>query len=342
MRNAAIVGPRQCEVRSVPEPKAKGPWRLIQVKVAPICTEFHQYEEGAEWWHDLGHEAVGRVLEAPEGSLVKPGDRVAVMPQNGCGVCTPCLTGDHCRCLGQLDVQSITGGPSGRATYAERLIQQEWLLLPIPEDISMVHASAAGCTLGPTFSACQVMKVSALDTLLISGLGPVGLGGVINGVARSARVIGIESNPYRVDLAYRLGAEAVLDPRDPDLAKKVRDLTGGTGATASIEASSAESAPATLLSCTAIGGQLTSVGWGGPLRASDIVRRGVTVRGVWHWNHKTDAEAMWWTIRRTRPLLDMVYTHFFSLDQVKDAWELQMTGQCGKVALLPNGDPESA
>ncbi|HMN60123.1 MAG TPA: hypothetical protein PJ988_07150, partial [Anaerolinea sp.] len=101
---------------------------------------------------------------------------------------------------------------TGTAAYAQYLIKPDWLLLPIPEDISTEHAAMACCGLGPTFGAMQRLAVEAFDTLLICGLGPVGLGGVINAVRRGARVIGVESNPYRAQLALQLGAEIVLDP----------------------------------------------------------------------------------------------------------------------------------
>ncbi|MEZ4664380.1 MAG: hypothetical protein R2911_43165 [Caldilineaceae bacterium] len=64
----------------------------------------------------------------------------------------------------------------------------------------LMTAALACCGLGPTFGAIQPARVNALDTVLITGLGPVGLGGVINGVYRE-RVIGVESNPWRAQLA---------------------------------------------------------------------------------------------------------------------------------------------
>lgn len=337
MKNAAITGPRQCAVLEVPEPKAVPPFCLVEVAVTPMCTEFHQYKEGHSWWRDLGHEAAGTILESPPGARLKPGQRVVVMPQNGCGSCPMCLSGDHCRCVTQLDPAATTGVETGRATYAQRMIQQEWLLLPLPDDISFRHGCMAGCGLGPAFAACQAMNVGPLDTVLVSGLGPVGLGAVVNAAVRGARVIGVEANPYRAALAKELGADAVVSPGDEDAAAQVLDLTQGRGADKSIECSSAEAAPAFAVACTRINGQFTSVGWGGPIRAADIVRRGVAVRGVWHWNHLTDAEAMFWTIRKAGPLLDKLITHEFALDQVQDAWELQLTGECGKVLLMPNG-----
>jgi predicted dehydrogenase len=94
----------------------------------------------------------------------------------------------------------------------------------------------ACCGFGPTFNALDRMGVANSDTVVVSGCGPVGLGGVIQAVARGAGVIALETVPYRAELARRLGATDVIDPRDPDARAKVRALTAGRGADAAIEA----------------------------------------------------------------------------------------------------------
>jgi threonine dehydrogenase-like Zn-dependent dehydrogenase len=180
------------------------------------------------------------------------------------------------------------------------------------------------------------MVVDSYDTVLISGLGPVGLGGVVNAVTRGARAIGLESNPYRANLARAIGADEVIDPNNPDAIERIMELTNGLGADKSIEASSQEPAPSFLLSATRRGGQMSSVGWGGPVRMADVVARGVTVRGNWHWNHLQDMDRMFDTIRRASPLLDKMITHRFPMSRVQDAWETQIHGQCGKVTLDPS------
>jgi L-iditol 2-dehydrogenase len=260
-----------------------------------------------------------------------------VMPQNGCGRCDLCLAGEHIRCQSPVDPYAINGKKLGRATYAQYCLQQDWLLYPAPKELSIEHASMACCGLGPTFTAMQMMEVNGLDTVLISGLGPVGLGGIINARLRGARVIGIEGNPYRAALAKELGAETVLDPAAPDLQQQVKSLTGGKGADKSIECSSTEAAPATLANLTRINGQLTSVGWGGPIDMKTVVSRGLTVRGAWHWNHLRDGEAMRRTLIAAQPYLDTLITHRFPMSKVKEAWEVQATGMCGKVLLDPWG-----
>ena len=334
MKVVAITGERECEIVERPVPTPRDNYALVKVLVAPMCTELGEYKRGTPS-DCLGHEAAGEVVAVGERARVKVGDRVVVMPQNGCGRCEWCLSGEHIHCPTPRDPPAVCGCTSGRATYAQYVLQQDWLLYPVPDGVSLEHASMACCGLGPTFGAMQVMKVNALDTVLISGLGAVGLGAVINAKVRGARVIGIESHPWRANLAKELGAEWVFDPSDPDLLSKIRDVTGGHGADKSIEASSAEIAPSVLAQATRLMGQLTSVGWGGPIRMSEVVYRGLTIRGQWHWNHLRDGESMARTIRSAQPLLDKFITHQFPMSDVKAAWEFQATGQCGKMLLKP-------
>lgn len=334
MKVVAITGVQQCELVDKPQPVAKDEWVVVEIEAAPMCTEVQLYRKGenTDW---LGHEAAGRVTEVARPGQVKVGDRVVVMPNFGCGRCELCLSGEHIHCRQALSPRGAVGPTVGIATYAQFCSKQDWLLVPIPEDISTEHASMACCGLGPTFNAMGRMNVTATDTVLISGLGAVGLGGVINAVSRGARVIALEGHPYRAELGRTLGVERVIDPADPDKLKIIQDLTGGRGVDKSVETSSAEEAAGFLVQAARPMGQVASVGWGGPMLARDLVAKGLTVHGVWHWNHFRDGRAMMQTIRRSRALLDKFITHRFPMSQVRDAWELQMTGRCGKVVLDP-------
>jgi threonine dehydrogenase-like Zn-dependent dehydrogenase len=64
---------------------------------------------------------------------------------------------------------------------------------------------------------------------------------------------------------------------------------------------------------------------------------GLTVHGCWHWNHQRDAAAMWAVIRAAGSSLDTLVTHEFPLDKIAEAMDMQDTGACGKILLLPSG-----
>jgi L-iditol 2-dehydrogenase len=234
MKVAAITGPRSCEIVERPDPLVKDNFVRVKITVAPMCTEFKAYKDGGKS-DVLGHEAAGVVAELAQPGSLKPGDRVVVMPQYPCGKCELCLAGDYIHCEHSVDPLQLCASPSGTATYAQYCIKQDWLLLPIPADISTEHAAMACCGLGPTFGAVQRMAAGSFDSVLVVGLGAVGLGAVINASFSGARVIGVESNPYRAALARELGASDILDPQDPDALRQLKDLTGGRGADKVIE-----------------------------------------------------------------------------------------------------------
>lgn len=206
--------------------------------------------------------------------------------------------------------------------------------MPIPDDISTAHGAMACCGLGPTFGAMQAMQVDAFDTVLITGMGPVGLGGVINGVYRGARVIAVESHPYRVALAKSLGATAVIHPQEDALCQ-VLSLTDGVGVDKAIDCSGHAAAQRLLIDGTRRKGQVTFVGEANDLTlhiSNDLIRKGLTLRGQWHYN-LGDTPRLMQVIRQSRELLDAFITHTFPMSQTQAAFELQLTGECGKVLL---------
>jgi L-iditol 2-dehydrogenase len=338
---ASITGPRAAAVVDRPDPRALGDVVTVRIVVAPACTEWRQYRDG-ELGDALGHEAAGVVVDAAGSTRVEAGDRVVVMPQYGCGRCALCLAGEHIYCPNQRDVLAETRSQAGTATYAQYLLKPDWLLLPVPDDISLEHASMACCGLGPAFNAMERLRVDALDTVLVSGCGPVGLGALVHAQLRGARAIALEPSPYRARLARELGAELVVDPRAPDAVDEVLGATSGDGADAAIETSAAPGAPVLLQRATRVHGRIAFVGWSESVVLEQVVPRGQEMHGCWHWNHLRDGERMLATIRRAAPLIDTMITHRFDLDAIADAWDLQIGGECGKVLVHPWAAEEAA
>ena len=333
MKVAMILGPSKATLADRPDPKPKDHIVVVKIHTAPMCTEYHAFQEGKPG-EVQGHEAAGEVVAVDRTTRLKVGDRVLVQPQNACGRCELCVSGAHIHCQHQQDALKITGSAAGTSTYAQFILKADWLLTPIPDGLSYDHAAMGCCGLGPTFGAMQQMNVSAFDTVLITGLGAVGLGGVVNARYRGARVIGVDSHPYRIALAKALGAEAVVDPRDADAVRKVLDLTGGLGANKCIETSGRPEPKAFLLEAAARTGQVALVGWSGQLDASTIIGKGLTVHGVWHYKLQ-DTPRLMKVIRASGAALDKLITHKFPMSRIQAAWELQCTGNCGKVVSHP-------
>lgn len=338
MKRAIVTGIRQADVAEGPNPKAKEDWVVIKVYSAPMCTEYKAFSEGKNHEH-FGHEAAGEVIEVAQPGKVKVGDRVVVMPTNPCGKCVHCLNGDYIHCQDMVDFAEFHGSRDGSATMAQMLIKQDWMLLPIPDGMSYDHASMACCGLGPTFGAFQSMNVDNYDTVLITGLGPVGLGGVINARYRGARVIGVDSNKWRARKALELGAEAVIDPTDEDALQQILALTkNGRGVDKSVDCSGVVAAHRLCIDGTRRKGQIAFVGESGadtPLRISpDMIRKGLTLIGSWHYSMR-DAIRMMDMICDLTHELDKLISHTFPLSQIQAAWETQLSGDCAKVILKP-------
>ena len=210
------------------------------------------------------------------------------------------------------------------------MIKPAYLLLRVPDGISLKHAALACCALGPGFNAVQRTRVTATDTVLISGCGPVGLGAIINAVHRGARVIAIEPNPYRAALALELGAELVVDPRELDRARTVLD----GGASCGIETAGLPGSAALVLSLLRPLSRLALLAWNVPIELPPLVPTGVEIHGSWHWNHQRDGDEMWALITSLGDALDEIVTHEFDFADVSDAMDLQDSGECGKILMV--------
>lgn len=339
MQVVEIRGARDAALIEIADPKAKGDVVRIKNLAVPMCTEWQGWRRG-DAARELGHESVGVVDDAADSKLVKAGDRVVVMPHWGCGKCPSCLSGEHIHCTEQRDILQETGSVGGKGSYGQYTIKPDYLLWKLPDDIELHYAAMAMCALGPTFTALRRMQVSASDTVVVSGSGAVGLGAIVNARTIGARVIALEFQPYRVELARALGATEVFDPRDPETIGKIRALTGGYGADALVETSNAEAAPPAVIEMVRPRGRVAFVTWTGAIPVNRITGKGIEIYGAWHWNHQQHGAEMAERIRKARPLLDRLATHSMRLDQVQDAFALQETGMCGKVLLYPHAEHE--
>jgi L-iditol 2-dehydrogenase len=330
MKVAVISGKRAAGLVERPSPTPSDDFVLVKIHLVPMCTEYKDYTRG-RLRDGLGHEAVGEVVEVAEPGGVEVGDRVVVQCGGGCGACALCQSGDTIHCLDG-------GRPnSPQPTYAQYMLQRDRLCSPIPDEVSYKYAGVALCGLGPSFGAMQLINVEATDTVLITGLGPVGLGGVINGSYRGARVIAVESVPYRAELGRQLGAEVVLDPRDDDILEQIMDLTGGVGVDKALDFSGAAPAHRLMIDATRRKGHVAFIGEGGefPLGVSrDMIRKGLVLHGSWHYNLSLYPHLMR-VIHDSTEKLDQFITHSFPMSEVQQAFEVQSTGACGKVMLDP-------
>lgn len=336
MKQAAIVGPRQAALIDTPDLEPFDNWAVVKVHAAPMCTEYKSFLRG-EPSSVLGHEAAGEVVAVAQPGRVQVGDRVVVMPQYGCGACPLCVSGDFIHCQNGASLGLNLAERPGRSTYAQYLLKQDWLLPKIPEGVSYQRASLACCGLGPSFGAMQRMEVGPFDTILITGLGPVGLGAVINARFRGARVLAVESIPSRAERARQMGAEVVLHPGDGENLARILELTGGRGVDCALDCSGNVHAQRLCIDATRRRGRLCFIGEASddlPIQASrDFIRKGLTLMGSWHYNLVDFPRVM--QVIQESPLVEQLISHTFPMSRIQEALTCSASGDAAKIILDP-------
>jgi len=336
MRKVAITGERQATVIDAPTPHAVADWALVEVQVAPMCTEYKGFVAGRPNRY-LGHEAVGTVVEVKQPGPVRPGDRVVVMPQFPCGRCALCVSGDYIHCQHTYDVPATIGQSEGWATMAQYMLKPSWILPQIPDDMTFERASLSLCSLGPSFGAFDALALDAFDTVLITGLGAVGLGAVVNAIYRGARVIGVESIPYRVERAHELGADTVLDPADPQTRQNILDITHGIGVDAALDCSGNPLAEALCIDAARRRGRVAFIGeCFDPLEirvSPQMIRKGLTIIGSWHYNLNLYPKVL--SVIQNAPGVDRLVSHVFPMSDIQTAFEVSASHNCAKILLKP-------
>ncbi len=337
MIQAVISGERQVDFLELPDPEPKPGWALVKVHASALCTEYKSYLNGRT--HQTpGHEGTGEVVAIGEpGGPVSVGDRVVILPQYPCGHCDLCLDGDYVYCESNQDFEAVNGSNSGKGTFAHFTLKPTWLLPKIPEDVTYAQATMAIDGVGASFGGFQAIDVNSQDTVLITGLGPVGLGAIANARFRNARVIGVEPAPWRVNRALEMGAEVVLDPNDPDILETIRSLTGGRGVDCAVDCSGQTSSERLCIDATRRRGRVAFVGESGAdlsIQASrDMIRKGLTIKGSWLYN-RTDYSKVMRVIQES-PLIDLLISHEMPMSEIQDAFEILARGEAAKIVVNP-------
>ncbi|HEY9287945.1 MAG TPA: L-threonine 3-dehydrogenase [Candidatus Dormibacteraeota bacterium] len=337
----AAAGPG-AEIDQVPIPEPSGSDVLIEVAASSICgTDVHIFD-----WNDwarrhihpprvFGHEMSGRVVAAgPEVQDLKAGSFVAAETHIVDHTCRQCRRGLYHLCE---NVRVL--GVDRDGSFAR------FVLLPAEN----CWQNAAGLT--PEVAALQEPFGNAVHAALagplrdnavaIFGLGPIGLCAV--GIAKAegaAAVYGVEPNPFRRELAERMGATAVFAPGN-ELVSQLRQANGGVGVDVVLEMSGHPMAVQQGLEALHSGGWISLLGIGDrpvTLDLNDlVVTKGITIHGIF-------GRRIWETWEKTSEYLrsgkvdvSPLITHRFPLDDFDEAMAQMKSGRSGKVVLLPNG-----
>lgn len=323
------TGRRKAWLVDAPVPRPQGNEVIVKLRACPICGSNMGAFLGDGEWVNTGHEGAGEVVAVAESHRLRVGDRVALAPLNSCGRCPDCLRGDVIYCQHRPEIHG-TFAPFTRVADA--------VCVKIPDGLDYDHASLMGCALGPAYESIKRLGVRGFDTLVVSGLGPVGLGATALASAIGARVVAIDPEPYRRELAERIGAAVTLDPGVPGFRDALLRTAGEDGIRKAVECSGKESAEILLIDVAAVRGAVAFVGENGgtiPLSPSrHMIRKGLTLLGCWHMN-MLDAPDLIDFLQRHPAKAELLISHRFPVDRVQEAFELFASRKTAKVILHP-------
>jgi (R,R)-butanediol dehydrogenase/meso-butanediol dehydrogenase/diacetyl reductase len=269
MRAAVYHGRQDLRLEEVPEPVTKAGEVKLRVLYNGICgSDLHEYYDGPITTRVsphpltkvknpviLGHELCGEVVEVGRGVKdLQPGDKVAVEPVETCGKCVHCKAGqyNHCKLLAFHGYNRSSGG------LAEFTTVRRGMAHKLPSTLT----AQQGALIEPmaiawrTAERCQVQSG---QTVVIHGGGPIGIGVYFTLRRRGLRVVMVDISPVRRKVLKSIGVEHVLDPREGDVVGAIRDLTGGRGADASVDAAGSPGAFRSALHGTAVDGSVVVV-----------------------------------------------------------------------------------
>jgi threonine dehydrogenase-like Zn-dependent dehydrogenase len=219
---------------------------------------------------------------------------------------------------------------------AEYILCDEKDLVELPDTLSYADGAQVACGFGTVYEAIQKIGVSGTDSVLVVGLGPVGLATLMLCRAMGAqKLYGIEANSFRLELTKKLNlADAVFEP-GPKNVEEILALTGGNGVERAFDCSASDAGRATAIRATRQWGKIAFVGEGGTVNfnpSPDIIHPQKTIYGSW-------VTSIWLMENLVEELVrwnlhpDVLITHRFSLDKADEAYRLMAEGNCGKVAV---------
>lgn len=242
MKTRAAVAWEAARPLSIEEVDLEGPKKgevLVRIVATGVCHTDAYTLSGRDpegrFPAILGHEGGGVVLEVGEGvTSVAPGDHVIPLYTPECRACKFCKSGltNLCQAIRTTQGQGLLpdgttrfsqGGKPilhymGTSTFAEHTVVPEIALAKISKEAPLEKMCLLGCGITTGIGAVlNTAKVRPGATVGVFGLGGIGLSVVQGAVmAKASRIVGIDLNPGKFELAKKLGATDVVNPKDHD------------------------------------------------------------------------------------------------------------------------------
>jgi len=344
MKGAILPGDSSTMLREFQIPKPGHGEVLIKMKSSTICGSdirciYHEHlgkgPEGYQPGMIAGHEPCGQIIEVGPGCRrFKENDRVIVYHISGCGMCNDCRRGYMISCTSEF---RRAYGWQRDGGMAEFLLAEEKDLVLLPDDLSYSDGAQVACGFGTVYEGLEKIGISGNDSVLITGLGPVGLATAM--LCRSLgtnKIIGVEVIDERIQIAKDTQLFDNILKAEPTNVEEIRDLTGGHGVEKSIECSANDSARLLSIQAVRKWGKIVFIGEGGSCTfnpSPDIIHDQKTIYGSWVTNIWRMEELVERIVRWGIRPEDLI-THRFPLEKVDEAYALMASGKCGKVAVV--------
>jgi S-(hydroxymethyl)mycothiol dehydrogenase len=232
----------------VPDP---GPGEaVVRIQACGVChTDLHYREGGIndEFPFLLGHEAAG-VVESVGSDVtsIEPGDFVVLNWRAVCGQCRSCLRGRPWYCFSTHNAtqkMTLTDGTAlspalGIGAFAEKTLVADGQCTKVDPAARPEAVGLLGCgVMAGLGSAMLTGEVGPGDSVAVFGCGGVGCAAIAGArLAGAAKIVAIDLDPGKLELAREFGATHVVDASREDVVGAVQTLTGGNGADVCIEA----------------------------------------------------------------------------------------------------------
>lgn len=310
---------------------------LIKIRKTAICgTDMHIYN-----WDDwakatipvpmvVGHEYVGEVVDmGQEVRGFTVGDRVSGEGHITCGHCRNCRAGRVHLCRNTVGV-----GVNREGSFAEYLVIPAFNAFKIPDNISDELAAVFDPFGNAVHTALSFDLVG--EDVLITGAGPIGIMAAAVAKHVGARhVVITDVNPYRLELATKMGATRAVDVSKQKLEDVMKELGMTEGFDVGLEMSGVPSAFNSMLNNINNGGKIAMLGIPPSDMAVDwnqVIFKGLVIKGI----YGREMFETWYKMASLiQSGLDIspIITHQFPIDQFQDGFDTMGSGQSGKVIL---------
>lgn len=265
MKALVHTAPYEFEMQEMDVPTIRDDEVLIRVRAVGICGSDVHGMSGETGRRIppivMGHEASGEIAEA--GSAVSGfavGDRVTFDSTIYCNRCVFCLQGRVNLCENRRVLGVSCDEYRQHGALAEYVAVPQHILYHLPDAMSY----EAGAMVEPVSIAAHAVERAGIhlgETVEVIGCGIIGLFSVqVARAAGAGRIIAVDVNRSRLEMARALGADVVLDPSSDDVPAVVRSQTGGLGANAVIEAVGLEVTVRDAMAAVRKGGRVVIVG----------------------------------------------------------------------------------